>query len=88
MRSCVLGRHAHTSTPQQTIHPPNPKQATTTIHEQRLIAPRPLELSAMEELVILEHLEAFRRNGFQFQVDEAAGPMQRLKVGGWVWFCG
>jgi hypothetical protein len=35
----------------------------------------------MEELVILEHLEAFKRNGFQFAVDEAAGPMQRLKVG-------
>lgn len=64
-------------------HQPKPNQinqATTTIHEQRLIAPRALELSAMEELVILEHLEAFRRNGFQFQVDESAGPMQRLKV--------
>ena len=55
------------------IQPNEPPQATTTIHEQRLIAPRALELSAMEELVILEHLEAFRRNGFQFQ-DPEIGP--------------
>ncbi len=35
-------------------------QTTTTLHEQRLIAPKPLELSAMEELIILEHLPTFK----------------------------
>ncbi len=28
----------------------------------------------------MEHLEAFKRNGFHFEVDETAGPMQRLKA--------
>lgn len=84
MRWCTLLSCDAPTAVRHTTPKPNPteqpQQATTTIHEQRLIAPRALELSAMEELVILEHLEAFRRNGFQFQVDESAGPMQRLKV--------
>ncbi|EWM22290.1 dna mismatch repair protein pms2 [Nannochloropsis gaditana] len=55
-------------------------QSTTTLHEQRLIAPKPLELSAMEEVVILEHLPTFKANGFSFRVDPEAGPMERIKL--------
>jgi len=55
-------------------------QATTTIHEQRLIQPLPMELTAMEETVIMDHLDVFRKNGFQFVVDEEAPPMKRLQL--------
>lgn len=55
-------------------------QASTTIHEQKLICPLPIEVSAMEEVVILDNLEVFRHNGFHFHVDEDAPPMRRLKV--------
>jgi DNA mismatch repair protein PMS2 len=55
-------------------------QATTTIHEQKLIRALPLEVSAMEEVVIMDNLDTFRKNGFQFDIDEEAPPLKRLKV--------
>jgi DNA mismatch repair protein PMS2 len=50
-------------------------QATTEIQTQRLIAPRPLELTASERITVTEHLDVFKRNGFVFEVpaDDAGG---------------
>lgn len=44
-------------------------QATTTVQSQRLVQPKTLDLTALEEEVILEHLPALERNGFLAQVD-------------------
>ncbi|AEO66719.1 uncharacterized protein THITE_2115054 [Thermothielavioides terrestris NRRL 8126] len=44
-------------------------QATTTVQSQRLVQPKTLELTALEEEIILEHLPALERNGFVAQVD-------------------
>lgn len=44
-------------------------QATTTVQSQRLVQPKTLELTALEEEIILEHLPALERNGFLAQVD-------------------
>ncbi|KAM7182839.1 mismatch repair endonuclease PMS2 [Naviculisporaceae sp. PSN 640] len=44
-------------------------QATTTVQSQRLVQPKPLELTAVEEEIILENISALESNGFAVQVD-------------------
>ncbi|KAK4165193.1 mismatch repair endonuclease PMS2 [Cladorrhinum sp. PSN259] len=44
-------------------------QATTTVQSQRLVQPKTLDLTALEEEIILENLPALERNGFIVQVD-------------------
>jgi DNA mismatch repair protein PMS2 len=53
---------------------------TTKIHEQKLIAPLPLELSPSEEDCVLEHMEIFEQNGFRFQHDPSKPPRNRLAL--------
>ncbi|GMH87723.1 hypothetical protein TL16_g10946 [Triparma laevis f. inornata] len=53
---------------------------STVIHEQRLIAPLPLELSPSEEDCVLENMEMFEANGFRFSYDETNPPRQRLSL--------
>lgn len=43
-------------------------QQTTTIHQQPLIAPMPVEVTAAEEVIIMDNLDIFERNGFHFTV--------------------
>ena len=40
-------------------------QRTTTIHSQPLIQPLPLQLTAAEELVAMDHEATFEANGFR-----------------------
>ncbi|EIN06509.1 hypothetical protein PUNSTDRAFT_72337 [Punctularia strigosozonata HHB-11173 SS5] len=47
-------------------------QQTTKIQSQRLFRPRPLELTAADELVVTENIEVLRQNGFDVAVDENA----------------
>ena len=54
--------------------------ANTTIHEQRLIAPLPLELSPSEESCVLDNMDIFEKNGFRFQYDETKPPRHRLSL--------
>ncbi|KAL2157505.1 hypothetical protein VTH06DRAFT_6056 [Thermothelomyces fergusii] len=44
-------------------------QATTTVQSQRLVQPKTLDLTALEEEIVLEHLHDLERNGFQARVD-------------------
>lgn len=44
-------------------------QATTTVQSQRLVQPKTLDLTALEEEIILEHLPALERNGFLVAAD-------------------
>jgi len=48
-------------------------QATTTVQSQRLVQPKTLELTAMEEEVIMENIPALESNGFQVRVDSDGG---------------
>ncbi|KAJ3934300.1 MAG: hypothetical protein NXY57DRAFT_890483 [Lentinula lateritia] len=43
-------------------------QQTTNIESQKLLHPRPLELTASDELVALENLDVLRLNGFELEV--------------------
>lgn len=53
---------------------------STKIHEQRLLKPLKLELSAAEESCILDHMNVFEANGFRFDF-QANGPIrQRLSL--------
>lgn len=52
----------------------------TVIHEQRLLAPLPLELSPSEETCVLDFMEIFEKNGFRFNYDETKPPRHRLSL--------
>jgi DNA mismatch repair protein PMS2 len=52
----------------------------TVIHEQKLIAPLPLELSPSEEHCVLEHEDIFEQNGFRFSYDPEKEPRHRLSL--------
>lgn len=54
--------------------------AETVIHEQRLMAPLPLELSPAEETCIVDNMSIFEKNGFRFLVDESQPPRHRLSL--------
>ena len=53
---------------------------TTVIHEQKLLAPMPLELSPSEETCVLDHMEIFEKNGFRFNYEADKAPRHRLSL--------
>lgn len=53
-------------------------QRTTVISKQQLVRPLALELSAEDELIVLQHLDAFRAGGFSIEYRETNKPTQRL----------
>lgn len=55
-------------------------QETTKMETQRLLRPRPLELTAADELLAIERLDVLRQNGFDLQIDEDAPAHQRVKL--------
>ncbi|TLD26690.1 hypothetical protein PspLS_04958 [Pyricularia sp. CBS 133598] len=46
-------------------------QASTVVESQRLVRPKPLELTALEEEIIIENQKALETNGFIVDVDES-----------------
>lgn len=46
-------------------------QASTVVQSQRLVRPKPLELTAVEEEVVIENRAALEKNGFVVDVDES-----------------
>jgi DNA mismatch repair protein PMS2 len=46
-------------------------QATTIVQSQRLVYPKTLDLTAMEEEIVLENLSALETNGFVVTVDQS-----------------
>uniref|UniRef100_G3P4L0 PMS1 homolog 2, mismatch repair system component n=1 Tax=Gasterosteus aculeatus aculeatus TaxID=481459 RepID=G3P4L0_GASAC len=55
-------------------------QQHTVLQGQKLIQPQKLHLPAVSENVLLENMEIFRKNGFEFLVDEDAQVMERVKL--------
>lgn len=56
------------------------QQRNTTIRSQRLIAPQRLELTAANEAILMDNVEIFRKNGFDFEIDENAEAMKKIKL--------
>lgn len=52
----------------------------TKLHEQKLIAPLPIELSPSEENCVIDNMEIFERNGFRFVYDSEKPPRHRLSL--------
>ncbi|KAM7217532.1 mismatch repair endonuclease PMS2 [Rhypophila decipiens] len=46
-------------------------QAASTVQSQRLVQPKPLELTALEEEIIIENIPALESNGFGVEVDQS-----------------
>lgn len=40
------------------------------LQNQQLIIPQTLELTAVNEAMLLDNIEGFKKNGFEFKVDE------------------
>lgn len=55
-------------------------QRNTKMQSQRLVVPKPLELTAVHESVLVDNIEIFRQNGFDFEIDTTAAPTQRVKM--------
>uniref|UniRef100_A0A8B9M4L6 Mismatch repair endonuclease PMS2 n=1 Tax=Accipiter nisus TaxID=211598 RepID=A0A8B9M4L6_9AVES len=55
-------------------------QQHTVLQGQKLIAPQNLNLTAVNETVLIENVEIFRKNGFDFVIDENAPVTQRVKL--------
>jgi DNA mismatch repair protein PMS2 len=59
-------------------------QRTVTLQNQRLVRPKPLDLTAIEEEIILSNKDALKANGFEIETtsyttdDESAGSRCRL----------
>ncbi|TSK14640.1 Mismatch repair endonuclease PMS2 [Bagarius yarrelli] len=55
-------------------------QQHTVLKGQRLIVPQNLHLPAVSETILIENLEIFKKNGFDFLIDENAPVMERVKL--------
>ncbi|XP_036990740.2 mismatch repair endonuclease PMS2 isoform X1 [Artibeus jamaicensis] len=55
-------------------------QQHTVLQGQRLLVPQTLNLTAVNEAILLENLEIFRKNGFDFVIDESAPVTERAKL--------
>ncbi|KAK5640051.1 hypothetical protein RI129_010862 [Pyrocoelia pectoralis] len=55
-------------------------QRNTVMESQTLVTPRPLELSAGNEELLIENEDVFRRNGFKFVIEHEASPTKKVKL--------
>ncbi|XP_042235701.1 mismatch repair endonuclease PMS2-like isoform X2 [Homarus americanus] len=55
-------------------------QQTCILQNQRLIIPQTLELTAVNESILLDNIEIFRKNGFEFKVDEEKPVGRRVSL--------
>ncbi|KAH9498232.1 Mismatch repair endonuclease pms2 [Bulinus truncatus] len=55
-------------------------QRNTVLQSQRMISPQNIELTASNEAILVDNLDVFKKNGFDFIVDKQAPPTQRVKL--------
>ncbi|KAM6423910.1 mismatch repair endonuclease PMS2 [Liasis olivaceus] len=55
-------------------------QEHTVLQGQKLIRPQNLNLTAVSKSILMDNLEIFQKNGFDFVVDENAPVTQRVKL--------
>eukprot|EP01127_Copromyxa_protea_P010246 TRINITY_DN2483_c3_g1_i1.p1 TRINITY_DN2483_c3_g1~~TRINITY_DN2483_c3_g1_i1.p1 ORF type:complete len:308 (-),score=69.60 TRINITY_DN2483_c3_g1_i1:42-965(-) len=55
-------------------------QQKTKLQIQKLLKPMTIEFSSADEMVIMDNLEIFRMNGFDFEIDENAEATKRIKM--------
>ncbi|KJE93263.1 hypothetical protein CAOG_004075 [Capsaspora owczarzaki ATCC 30864] len=55
-------------------------QESVRLQSQPLIRPMPLQLTAANEVVLMDNIDIFRMNGFDFVVDESAPATERVRL--------
>ncbi|XP_054285964.1 mismatch repair endonuclease PMS2-like [Macrosteles quadrilineatus] len=55
-------------------------QRTEIILNQKLVVPQKLELTAVNEAVLIDNIDVFKRNGFEFIIDENAQTTSKVKL--------
>ncbi|KAH8407632.1 hypothetical protein KR222_008283, partial [Zaprionus bogoriensis] len=55
-------------------------QRVTQLEHQRLTVPQTLELTAVNEMILLDHLPIFEKNGFRFEIDEQAPATRKVRL--------
>ncbi|XP_055534971.1 mismatch repair endonuclease PMS2 [Wyeomyia smithii] len=55
-------------------------QKNTVLQNQKLVVPQQLELTAVNEMILMDNLEIFEMNGFKFEIDGAAEPTKKVKL--------
>lgn len=52
----------------------------TVLEVQHLVCPESLDLSASNELLLLDHQEIFEWNGFKFSIDHNSLPTKKVRL--------
>lgn len=55
-------------------------QKTTELTSQKLVIPQQLELTGVNEQILMDNLNVFKMNGFTFEINEEALPTKRVKL--------
>ncbi|XP_017061908.1 mismatch repair endonuclease PMS2 [Drosophila ficusphila] len=55
-------------------------QRTTQLEYQRLTVPQNLELTAVNEMVVIDHLPVFEKNGFKFEINHEAPATKKVRL--------
>lgn len=55
-------------------------QQTTQLQNQPMVRPQPLDLTAVNEMVLIDNRQVFEMNGFKFEIDETAEPTHKCKL--------
>jgi len=55
-------------------------QQVTIVENQRLVVPKRLDLMAVDEIVVMDHIDTFKKNGFVIEVDPDAPVGEKSKL--------
>lgn len=55
-------------------------QLTTQLQNQPMVRAQPLDLTAVNEMVLIDNRRVFEMNGFKFEIDETAEPTHKCKL--------
>ncbi|XP_020800249.1 mismatch repair endonuclease PMS2 [Drosophila serrata] len=55
-------------------------QRSTQLEYQRLAVPQSLDLTAVNEMVLIDHLPVFEKNGFKFEINQDAPPTKKVRL--------
>lgn len=55
-------------------------QRTTELTSQKLVIPQQLELTGVNEEILMDNIDIFKKNGFTFEVNKEALPTKRVKL--------
>ncbi|CUS09093.1 unnamed protein product [Tuber aestivum] len=55
-------------------------QQVTIVQNQRLVVPKKLDLMAVDEIVVIDHIDTFRKNGFVIEIDPDAPVGEKCRL--------